>query len=47
MVFDAMENRRRVVARVLADATHPRLGAASPAALLSQHLMADIVHSAV
>jgi ankyrin repeat protein len=47
MVFDAMENRRRVVARVLADATHPRLGAGSPVALLSQHLMADIARAAV
>jgi ankyrin repeat protein len=51
MVFDAMEEirtrRMREIASALASATQPRLGADSPAALLSQDLMAYIVRSAV
>jgi ankyrin repeat protein len=47
IISDAMEIRRRAVARVLASATHPRLGADSPVALLPQHLMADTARSAV
>jgi len=47
IISDAMEIRRRAVARVLASATQPRLGADSPVALLPQHLMADTARSAV
>jgi hypothetical protein len=47
IISDAMEIRRRAVASTLALATHPRLGEGSPAALLPQHLMADIARAAV
>jgi hypothetical protein len=50
IISDAMEirtRRMREVASALALATQPRLGADSPAALLSQDLMAYIVRLSV
>ena len=48
LIFDAMETQeRQAAAQALAKAFHPRLGQASPASMLPQFLMADIVRLAI